>query len=38
LVKAKVLAVILPFEDAKWLGSERDVMDPQEGEREWVMK
>jgi inner membrane protease subunit 1 len=38
LVKSKVLAVILPFREAKWLGSEHDVTDPKEGEREWVMK
>jgi inner membrane protease subunit 1 len=38
LVKSKVLAVILPFREAKWLGSEHDVIDPKGDEREWVMK
>ena len=37
LVRAKVLAVILPSRDAKWLGSDLDVVDPKGGEREWVM-
>lgn len=36
LVKAKVLAVVLPLREAKWVGSEVDVVDPREGEREWV--
>jgi inner membrane protease subunit 1 len=38
LVKAKVLAVVLPFREAKWLGNERDVVDAHKGEKEWVMK
>jgi inner membrane protease subunit 1 len=38
LVKAKVLAVVLPFREAKWLGNERDVVDAQKGEKDWVMK
>jgi inner membrane protease subunit 1 len=38
LVKSKVLAVVLPFSEAKWLGNERDVMDPVEGEKKWVLK
>jgi len=38
LVKAKVLAVVLPFNEAKWLGADRDVVDPKEGEREWVIR
>ncbi|KAF1945942.1 LexA/Signal peptidase [Clathrospora elynae] len=37
LVKSKVLAVVLPWREAKWVGSGRDVVDP-EGEREWVLK
>lgn len=36
LVQSKVLAVVLPFKDAKWLGANRAVVDPKEGEREWV--
>ncbi|XP_014560585.1 hypothetical protein COCVIDRAFT_23178 [Bipolaris victoriae FI3] len=38
LVKSKVLAVILPFREAKWVGSSVDVVDPQEKEREWILK
>ena len=38
LIKSKVLAVVLPFEDAKWLGSERDLVDPTIGKKEWVIK
>jgi mitochondrial inner membrane protease subunit 1 len=30
LVKSKVLAVVKPFRDAKWLGADRDIKDPQE--------
>jgi inner membrane protease subunit 1 len=37
LVKAKVLAVVLPFGEAKWVGSKVDVVDPT-GEREWTMR
>lgn len=37
LVKAKVLAVLLPFGEAKWVGSGVDVVDPK-GEREWVIQ
>ncbi|KAH7385921.1 peptidase S24/S26A/S26B/S26C [Pyrenochaeta sp. MPI-SDFR-AT-0127] len=36
LVKAKVLAVVLPVREAKWVGSEVDIVDPRDGEREWV--
>ena len=38
LVKSKVLAVILPFREAKWVGSKVDVVEPQQVERDWVMK
>ena len=38
LVKAKVLAVVRPFGEAKWIKNERDVVDVKEGEREWVLK
>lgn len=38
LVKAKVLAVVLPVEEAKWVGSQVDVTDPQKGERDWVVQ
>jgi inner membrane protease subunit 1 len=38
LVKSKVLAVILPFREAKWVGSSVDLVKPQERGREWVMK
>jgi inner membrane protease subunit 1 len=38
LVKAKVLAVVLPREEMKWLGSERDVVDHKGGEKEWVVR
>ncbi|KAF1359758.1 LexA/Signal peptidase [Lizonia empirigonia] len=36
LVKAKVLAVISPWESAKWLGHETDVQDYTGTEREYV--
>ena len=36
LVKAKVLAVISPWESAKWLGHKRDVRDYQGAEENWV--
>lgn len=36
LVRAKVLAVVAPWESAKWLGGERDVRDYRAVEREWV--
>jgi inner membrane protease subunit 1 len=38
LIKAKVLAVVLPREESKWLGSERDVIDYKEEEKEWVIR
>lgn len=38
LVKSKVVAVILPFSEAKWVGSKVDVVKAQGGEREWVVK
>lgn len=38
LVKAKVLAVVRPYGEAKWIKNERDVVDVKEGEREWVLK
>ncbi|KAF1836304.1 LexA/Signal peptidase [Decorospora gaudefroyi] len=38
LVRAKVLAVVLPVRDARWMGAQVDVVDPKVGEREWVMK
>jgi inner membrane protease subunit 1 len=37
LVKGKVLAVIWPRKDAKWLSAELDVKDAQEKEHEWVI-
>jgi inner membrane protease subunit 1 len=38
LVKAKVLAVVAPFGDAKWLGADLDVRNVQGMEHEWVTK
>lgn len=38
LVKAKVLAVILPFREAKWFGHEVDLVEATGVEREWVVK
>lgn len=38
LVKAKVLAVILPFGERKWLGSQVDVTYPKEGERKSIIR
>ncbi|EOA90289.1 hypothetical protein ACJQWK_07495 [Exserohilum turcicum] len=38
LVRSKVLAVILPFSEAKWVGSKVDVVEAQGGERDWVVK
>jgi inner membrane protease subunit 1 len=38
LVKSKVLAVILPWGEAKWLGADVDVEDSTGEEREWVLK
>lgn len=38
LVKGKVLAVVAPFGDAKWLGARYDVRGAKEGEHEWVIK
>jgi inner membrane protease subunit 1 len=35
LVRAKVLAVVYPFEDARWLGASVDVVDYKGGEKEW---
>ncbi|KAF1918416.1 peptidase S24/S26A/S26B/S26C [Ampelomyces quisqualis] len=37
LVKAKVLAVVHPFGDAKWLGAQYDVKEAQEKKHEWVI-
>jgi inner membrane protease subunit 1 len=38
LVRAKVLAVVLPFGEAKWLGAGVDIRDPRDGEHEWVVR
>jgi len=38
LVKAKVLAVVLPIKDAKWLGSTIGVKDAQQREHEWIVQ
>jgi len=38
LVRSKVLAVVLPIREAKWLGSKTDVVDYQGAEKEWIMK
>lgn len=38
LVKAKVLAVVKPFKDAKWMGAKYHVKNAQETEHEWVMQ
>jgi inner membrane protease subunit 1 len=38
LVQAKVLAVVLPMKEAKWLGHDVDVRDPLEGEHDWVAR
>ncbi|KAL6708545.1 hypothetical protein ACN47E_002526 [Coniothyrium glycines] len=38
LIKAKVLAVVLPFREAKWVGSDRDIVDSKGAERDWVMR
>ncbi|USP78397.1 hypothetical protein yc1106_05671 [Curvularia clavata] len=38
LVKSKVLAVIWPLREAKWVGSKVDVVEPQQVERDWIMK
>ncbi|CAE7032993.1 hypothetical protein P3342_006974 [Pyrenophora teres f. teres] len=37
LIKSKVLAVVMPFRDAKWVGSQKDLTDPVGEEREWVV-
>lgn len=36
LVQSKVLAVVLPWKHAKWIGSDMDVKNAQGGEKEWV--
>ncbi|KAH7068111.1 peptidase S24/S26A/S26B/S26C [Paraphoma chrysanthemicola] len=36
LVRAKVYAVVLPYDHAKWLGADVDIKDAQEKEHEWV--
>jgi inner membrane protease subunit 1 len=38
LVKAKVLAVIGPMSEARWMGANFDVKDAQETQHEWVIK
>ena len=38
LVRAKVLAVVLPYDEAKWLGREVDMKEFGESSREWVTK
>jgi inner membrane protease subunit 1 len=38
LVKAKVLAVVKPFRDAKWMGAEHDVKDAHGTEHEWILR
>ncbi|KAI1516188.1 LepB Signal peptidase I [Pyrenophora tritici-repentis] len=37
LIKSKVLAVVMPLRDAKWVGSKTDLVDPVGKEREWVV-
>jgi inner membrane protease subunit 1 len=37
LVKAKVVAVVLPWRNAKWLGASLDVKDHEEKEHDWVL-
>jgi inner membrane protease subunit 1 len=37
LVKSKVLAVVWPIKDAKWVGASLDVKDAHENEHEWVI-
>jgi inner membrane protease subunit 1 len=37
LVKAKVVAVVLPWRNAKWLGASVDVKDHEEKEHDWVL-
>jgi inner membrane protease subunit 1 len=38
LVKSKVLAVVAPWSEMKWLDADVDVEDPKGEEREWVLK
>jgi inner membrane protease subunit 1 len=38
LVRSKVLAVVGPWSEAKWLGADVDVGNPKGEEREWVLK
>jgi inner membrane protease subunit 1 len=38
LVQAKVLAVVLPMKEARWLGHDVDVRDLLEGEHDWVAR
>lgn len=38
LVKAKVLAVFVPFQYGKWLGRGGDLEDAKVGEPEWVVQ
>jgi mitochondrial inner membrane protease subunit 1 len=38
LVRGKVLAVVTPWRDAKWLGADVDVKDAQVQEHEWVVR
>ncbi|KAH8724080.1 peptidase S24/S26A/S26B/S26C [Phaeosphaeriaceae sp. PMI808] len=37
LIKSKVLAVVLPVKEAKWLGAEVELKDVQEQEHEWII-
>ncbi|KAL5119667.1 hypothetical protein ACEQ8H_002513 [Pleosporales sp. CAS-2024a] len=37
LVRAKVLAVVMPFRHAKWLGADSQMRDAQGQEHEWVI-
>lgn len=38
LVQAKVLAVVLPFSERKWVGAAEDVIGAKGGERDWVVR
>jgi inner membrane protease subunit 1 len=38
LVRSKVLAVVGPWSEAKWLGADVDVENPKGEEKEWVLK
>ena len=38
LIQSKVIAMVLPFGEAKWLDGKRDLVDPVGEEREFVVK